>query len=78
MLDTISLLAIAGLAGLEGFYRPPLPVWILLTAQSVGVGLFAAVRLAGLLLGAVGVGVAGILGTRQVVNSPPLQVLREG
>jgi len=30
----------------------------------------------GLLVGGVGVGVAGIIGTRQVVNSPPLKVLQ--
>jgi len=33
--------------------------------------------LAGLLGGGVGVGLAGVIGTRQVVNSPPLQVLRK-
>ncbi|WP_455198699.1 ABC transporter permease [Kaarinaea lacus] len=32
----------------------------------------------GLLLGGLGVGLAGILGTRQVINSPPLKVLRRG
>lgn len=32
----------------------------------------------GLLLGGLGVGIAGILGTRQVINSPPLTVLRRG
>ncbi len=31
----------------------------------------------GLLVGGVGVGLAGIIGTRQVVNSPPLAVLRK-
>lgn len=31
----------------------------------------------GVLVGGLGVGVMGILGTRQVVNSPPLKVLRE-
>ena len=33
--------------------------------------------LAGVLVGGLGVGLAGILGTRRVVNSPPLKVLRE-
>lgn len=33
--------------------------------------------LLGPLLGGLGVGIAGLLGTRQVVNSPPLQVLRQ-
>ncbi len=32
----------------------------------------------GMLAGAVGIGVAGILGTRFVVNQPPLRTLREG
>jgi len=34
--------------------------------------------LAGLVLGGAGVGIAGIIGTRRVVNSPPLAVLRDG
>jgi hypothetical protein len=28
-------------------------------------------------LGAIGVGIAGVLGTRSVLNQPPLQTLRE-
>ena len=35
------------------------------------------VWLAGLLIGAVGVGLAGTLGTRRVLRKPPLQILRE-
>lgn len=66
------------LAGLVGASTASLLGWLLSTrvfhldyAPNPGLWLI------GLLVGGVGVGIAGVLGTRFILNSPPLRVLRE-